>query len=51
MVEILFFTEFICNNSNNDSNMIKALTGTNNTSNKTLDIRCNGADYEILYYI
>ena len=37
----IVFTEFICNNSNNDSNMIKALTGTNNTSNKTLDIRCN----------
>ena len=46
----IVFNELICNNNTNppDSNMIKALTGTNNTSNRKLDIRCNGIDYEIL---
>ena len=46
----IVFNEFVCNNNTNppDSNMIKALTGTNNTSNRKLDIRCNGIDYEIL---
>lgn len=44
----IVFNEFVCNNSTNDSNMIKSLTGTNNTSNRKLDIRCNGIDYEIL---
>lgn len=44
----IVFNEFVCNNSDDDPDMIKALTGTNNTSNRKLDIRCNGIDYEIL---
>lgn len=43
----IVFNEFVCNNSTNDSNMVTA-TGTNDTSNRRLDIRCNGIDYEIL---
>ena len=43
----IVFNEFVCNNSTNDSSMVTT-AGTNDTSNRRLDIRCNGIDYEIL---
>ena len=43
----IVFNEFVCNNSTNDSSMVTTV-GTNDTSNRRLDIRCNGIDYEIL---